>query len=281
MASSSGRNEFSCRSLIGGKILNTVPLLVEKVLTDHAYGGLATVAFMDNYFTLPSVMLELRKRKLAVVGTARPKPNWPPSNLQLATNSTFNDLYWGVDEFGTLNVRWVDNNNVLLVSTAHCPHERIERLRRKPRLTTTNRNHVNQVWGQEHRKLIEIPLIVDDYNLNMGGVDVADQIIANYTPLFRFHRTWMPLFIQCLSIIRINSYIIHRKSSTAPLSHKNFLLEFITELNRQALALEPSIRSVPSTTFYYLRKNPKLPLKRLEQPSEKHKVVLTQKQRNA
>lgn len=70
-----------------------------------------------------------------------------------------------------LVLRWVDNNTVLMVTTSHNPRDVIERARRRPRLTDTNRRHIAAVLGNSSTMNVEIPLIIDDFNRCMGGVD--------------------------------------------------------------------------------------------------------------
>jgi hypothetical protein len=76
---------------------------------------------MDNYFTLPIVMKQLRAIGIGVVGTARGRIGWPhPLLAGLTNNSTkFNYFYWYVDINGTLIAKWKDNGLVFLVSAVH------------------------------------------------------------------------------------------------------------------------------------------------------------------
>ena len=69
---------------------------------------------MDNYFTLPIVMKQLRARGIGVVGTARGRIGWPhPLFAGLTNDSTkFNYFYWYVDINGTLIAKWKDNGLV-------------------------------------------------------------------------------------------------------------------------------------------------------------------------
>ena len=154
---------------------------------------------MDNYFTLPKVIAALREKKIGVVGTSRFKRNWPPKKLKNidADKADFNQFYWCVDEYGTLLGRWVDNNFVFCVSTIHCVGRSIQRLRRKPRKTLRNTKHVERIWGNEGAVLIDIPVIIDDYNHWMGGVDLADQRIAYYHPDLCCYRNWFPCLFRC------------------------------------------------------------------------------------
>ena len=74
-----------------------------------------------------------------------------------------------------------------MVSTVHtgCKGEAVEADRRRPRINPINKNNVAHVWGNKHRRKISIPVIINDYNHWMNGVDIADQLIANYRPKLR------------------------------------------------------------------------------------------------
>jgi hypothetical protein len=136
---------------------------------------------MDNYFTYPKILKKMRELCVACVGTARAKRGWPPTEFRSLTDNRFNTLYSMNDENGFCIFRWVDNNVVTMVSSFHDGTEaNPTRRRRKPRLTNTNRNHVEQVWGRQGVTDIEIPAVIDDYNHFMLGVDKADQLIAYY-----------------------------------------------------------------------------------------------------
>ena len=164
-------------------------------MCDEKYDGKYVIA-MDNYFTLPKVIKELRDRSIGVVGTARFKQLWPSKELKRVPvdEARFNDFYWTVDEYGTLLGRWMDNNFVFCVSTVHRIGKVIERIRRKPRMTAINKSHVEQVWGSLGKIAIYIPQLIDDYNHWMGGgVDLADQRIAYYQPDLRCRRNWIPI----------------------------------------------------------------------------------------
>ena len=192
---------------------------------------------MDNYFSLPRAIKKLRDIGVGVVGTARFRKGWPPECLRKidASKVNFNDFYYCTDEHGTLVGRWMDNGLVFCVSTLHKVGNKIRRLRRRPRLTEKNKNHVREIWGKEGTKEIEIPTIIDDYNHWMGGVDLADQRIAYYQPDMRCRRNWIPMFVQVLSIIRSNSYVVYKScSQMKAMSHKQFTLEMIATLMANA-----------------------------------------------
>jgi hypothetical protein len=120
----------------------------------------------------------------------------------------FNECYYTIDNNGILLTRWMDNNLVFMVSTCHQIGTNRLVNRKKTRLNQVNKKHVDKVWGNNGSQMIHILSMVDDYNHWMGGVDLADQRIANYHPDIRCHRTWIPIFLQGLSIIRNNMFLV-------------------------------------------------------------------------
>ena len=67
---------------------------------------------MDNYFTLPKVIADLREEDIGVVGTSRFRKTWPSNHLKDKNKDNpeglpsgvakFNDFFWTVDQHGTL-----------------------------------------------------------------------------------------------------------------------------------------------------------------------------------
>ena len=126
------------------------------------------------------------------------------------------------------------------------------RPQKKPRVNTVNRKNVEVVWGDEHRKDIAIPLVIDDYNHWMLGVDVADQLIAYYHFAMRCRRTWMPIMFHCLDVLRINGYIALKGIKDAypgadKNGHKTFLFELIQALIKRAQESQPDKMNAQAT----------------------------------
>ena len=117
---------------------------------------------MDNYFTLPKVMLALRKANIGCVGTARFRgKDWPPKVLKEVKkeDANFNDFFWMIDDSGTLLARWMDNGMVFCVSTMHKAGKDIKRMKKRPRVTKNNRKHVSDIWGEKGATKIRIPTL--------------------------------------------------------------------------------------------------------------------------
>src|SRR5438477_55219 len=110
----------------------------------------------------------------------------------------------------------------------------IERIRHRPRETSTNAAKVRAIFGHASKKSLPIPVVIDDYNHFMGGVDIADQLRGYYGTQLTVRRTWMPLFFWLLDTAIINSYLILKKINTN-ISQKDFRLQIVWDLIEESL----------------------------------------------
>lgn len=71
---------------------------------------------------------------------------------------------------------WIENGAVQMLSTVPqvSPGHTIERVRKRPLLTSTNGSKVRAVYGSYHTTKLHIPCVVDDYNHFMGSVDTTE-----------------------------------------------------------------------------------------------------------
>lgn len=113
--------------------------------------------------------------------------------------------------------------------------------------------------------------MIDDCNQWMGGVDKADQFISCHCPNPCCRRVWMPIFLHCLVIARVNSFVTAQKTlerQGAKAAQKNLIAEFVESLNDRASAFS-CVQSAqrrrevaaagPKQKQRRMRKSPKLP----------------------
>lgn len=216
---------------VGGGSVRELKILMDRfgsLLPD--LGSKRYVIAMDNFFTTSSAVKVLYNMGIGCIGIARGRRGWPPKELRDVKDDRFNTVYTCVDDKGVLVYRWVDNKVATMISTIHSPTDTEEATRRKPRITLTNAKHVERIWKDSSTVKILIPQVIRDYNNWMGGFDIADQLIAYYSPNFRYRRTWMPLMGLCLNIIRTNSYTVYKNINNDGKSHKQFIEEMIEVL---------------------------------------------------
>ena len=174
--------------------------------------------YMDNLFTTPALLRLLRDREIGGVGTVRSNAKNLPREIAIRgkknTAHNWNELGSIQCENGNvLALVWIDKAPVQMLTIVHVVShsDTVDRLRRRPRLTSTNGPRVREVFGSQARKVLAIPRIIDDYNWHMGGVDVADQLRSSFSSHIPSQRTWMPLFFWLLDTSATKSSVINRQ----------------------------------------------------------------------
>ena len=66
------------------------------------------------------------------------------------------------------------------IHTIHTVNDFIARQRKRPAKTSTSGSIVRAVFRDDPIKELLIPVFIDDYNHNMGGVDIANQLRETY-----------------------------------------------------------------------------------------------------
>ncbi|KAL2097879.1 hypothetical protein ACEWY4_007086 [Coilia grayii] len=98
-------------------------------------------------------------------------------------------------------VKWVDNKAVTLASScaAISPQKDVKR------------------YSKEERRHITVscPNMVSQYNVHMGGVDLADMLVALYHTPTKSHRWYLCLFWQMADIAINNGWLLYRRDANS------------------------------------------------------------------
>jgi hypothetical protein len=136
--------------------------------------------YMDNYFTSVPLFIKLQACKFGIVGTTRPHKAFPNSLSTIKKRFTkklpWNTLLATMKQ-DILCLAWQDNNIILALSNIHIvdkAEDMVERKRRRPAKTSINGRIVREVFGTDLVKELRISCFIDDYNQNMGGIDLAN-----------------------------------------------------------------------------------------------------------
>jgi hypothetical protein len=133
-----------------------------------------------------------------------------------------------------LCLAWQDNNIVLALSNIHTVNrveDFREKQRKRPAKTSTNGRIVGKAFGDEYVKNIYIPCFIDDYNHNIGGIDLANQYRESYETYRASLRNWWPLFYWLIDIACINAYRLYRLHiGEKGLTHVQFRVELYCKL---------------------------------------------------
>ncbi len=100
---------------------------------------------------------------------------------------------------GIVVIRWLDNSAVQLVSNY---------------MTYVN-GPVAKRWSKREKKYIEVarPLIVNEYNIYMGGVNLCDMLLSLYRICQRSVKYYMHIFYYCLGVSVSNGWLLYRRHS--------------------------------------------------------------------
>lgn len=161
---------------------------------------------VDNWFTSVPLALELlEKHRLTLVGTLRKNKKEIPKEFLLTKGKQINDSLFGFHKKGCTIVSYMPKKNkvVLLISTMH------------------NDNSIDEETGDQQK-----PEIVTFYNHTKYGVDLLDQLCAQYD-VSRNSRRWpLTVFFDLLNICGVNAYCLHKANNNDPnvkFSRRKFL----------------------------------------------------------
>lgn len=157
---------------------------------------------IDNWFTsVPLAVDLLQNHKITMVGTIRKnKREIPPLFLDTKKREV-NSSKFGYNK-ECLLVSYVPkkNKNVLMLSTMHKQGD-------------------IDVQSGEQRK----PEVITFYNFTKGGVDVVDELKAEYS-VARISCRWpLTIFFALMNIAGINSQIIYKANTDTTISRRTFL----------------------------------------------------------
>lgn len=187
--------------------------------------------YMDNYFFNVPLFLKLRDLNIGACGTARINSSLFPKELKIKKDDRcdWNTLSGVVVQDKVLAAFWMDNGPVTMLSTIHALNPDndewfIAKDRRSPRETSTNAASVRAAFQGNHRAILRIPKIIDDYNINMNGVSLSDQYRSYYDTQLTSRHTWPPLFFLASGY---NNYqrLHYQQDSRSPNDPQGFPIE--------------------------------------------------------
>ena len=68
-------------------------------------------------------------------------------------------------------------------------------------------------WNRTEKKYVEIscPTVVQEYNKNMGRVDLSDMLIALYRTTTKTKRWYLKVLFHCVDISKVNAWLLYRR----------------------------------------------------------------------
>ena len=178
--------------------------------------------FIDNWFTTLNLLLYLKDLGIVSCGTIRANRlrGCPLQTKKELKKSGRGSLDFRSDaDSGIIVAKWLDNKPVHIASNfvGVEPMGTVER------------------WCQKskERKKIQCPQMILAYNNGMGGVDLADMLIALYRIKVKTRRWYQKIFWHCVDIAKVNAWLLYRRHSSQrgiPKRQQLPLLKFSTAI---------------------------------------------------
>ena len=191
-------------------------------LCDNVPKGSNFKIFFDNWFSTLDLCLELKDLDILSAATIRENRL---AGCKLKTEKELKkegrgSFCFQTDQNSALTViRWYDNKCVQLVST-YLGVEAAETVKR---------------WDQKSKTQIQVqcPNVVKEYNKSMGGVDLADMLIALYRCKVKTKRWPVLLIFHAIDIAKVNAWLLYRRYCNQlgiSRAKQISLLEFVSKL---------------------------------------------------
>ena len=162
-------------------------------LTQHLHGSNIQL-YMDNFYTGVPLLSALRARFILACGTIRPNRKGLPTNLLPKNKALRKHEYVVAKKNNLVFCSWMDTKPVLTLSNFHQPESRGVVTRRDK--------------GESARKKIQVPKQLEDYQTNMKGVDLCDQMVSYHLINHRSKKWWRRLYFYLQMVSVHNAYIV-------------------------------------------------------------------------
>lgn len=206
------------------------PQDIVKRLCEIIYGTGRNLT-IDNWFTSFELVNHLYDKKITVIGTMRKNKAEIPLEF-LDPNRQVHSSLFGFQKNCTI-VSYVPKKkkNVILLSSLH--HD----------------NTIDEDSGDLRK-----PEIITAYNSTKGGVDVVDQLCANYN-CARSTRRWpMVIFYALLNVGGINSMVLYAVNNpNINMKRKNFLKRLSQDLVKPYWHYRVGLKAIPINTKSRIR----------------------------
>ena len=148
--------------------------------------------YVDNFYTSLWLFISLYEQGTLACGTVRTNRKGLPK-AAITKKLDRGDAVFKIEKHtGLIFVHWKDKRDVFCLSSFH--DNTMEDF-------TTKRTDVSEVRR---------PVLIGDYNKNMGGVDQMDQMLVYYALGRKSIKWYKRIFWRIIEIALVNSFILHR-----------------------------------------------------------------------
>ena len=171
--------------------------------------------YLDNLFVSTRFVQYARSQGVAITGTCRTTARVIQELLELQKQDKKDVIPWGetysryTPNGEVCHVGWKDQAFVLMISSLMSGDQRVKRLRKRPKETSSKAKTARIPFSNEAIKVLLIPAIADGYNYHMGAVDEFDHLTAQNAGLRHIERGGhQALEHWLLRTVLINCYLL-------------------------------------------------------------------------
>ena len=191
--------------------------IVQEMMADYA--GHGHVLYTDSFYTSPNIVRALKAKQIGYCGTVQAgRKGMPeilhPNHLQLRKGAE--PAFAKCKNSSIFACTWHDLKRVYFLSSVHG----VEQVSK-------------QVRSKKHEggfRRIQKPLLAEDYNQYMGGVDTMNQLLGTYCFLHKQTKWYQTVFHRVREVALTNTYIVYSKSVDKPVSPQCFREQVIIGL---------------------------------------------------
>ena len=217
--------------LYSGKMKNekmTGPYVVERLLETLPKMKNFKV-FFDNWFAAFPLCLALKKNGYLVTATPRKnrtKHRPLPIEKDLKKKGRGSHEYRTAASSAISITKWYDKKCVQLISSYYGP-DSTSKVKR---------------WDSKSKTYIDIdcPTAVQEYNKSMGGINLADMLIALCRTTVKSKRWYLIVLFHCVDIAKINAWLLYRHHCDQQKVPKKLQIPLLKFTSSIALALTKS-----------------------------------------
>ncbi|KAJ8890862.1 hypothetical protein PR048_010371 [Dryococelus australis] len=207
-----------------------------------------TIVYIDNFFTSRELMRHLRQEYgILALGTIRGnrlRGCMVPTDKTVSLGTSLQKVD---NEKNVVVLKQVDNKEVLLASNF---------VGIEPITSVKGFSKMERKKGD-----VPCPNIVKKYNVHMGGVDVADMLIALYRTHFKAKKLYLTIFGHLLNLCVIHAWLLNRREAALMKEKYNDGLKTI-QVNVAEMLLQKdrlALAGAPTSVNEKLVKRPSAP----------------------
>ncbi|GFO38733.1 PiggyBac transposable element-derived protein 4-like [Plakobranchus ocellatus] len=203
--------------------------VVKDLLVPYHHSNIRVA--MDNFYTSVPLLCDLHHSGICAAGTVRSNRKFLPKDLLPKTVRLEKHQFHVAQAEQLMYTIWMDTKAVCVLSNYHCP---------------TQTGTVNRRAGRQVQQQVNVPAALADYQVNMKGIDLCDQMLGYYMPSHRSRKWWRRVFSYLLMASAHNAYVV-AKDSNAEFAAKHWpgFQDFLEDLAEDLVANLTTTRAPP------------------------------------